>query len=144
MEPRQAGEDLKREGRVLSGLEFVNDSHDLSLAMTGTFRPSLVLTSVLVATLAAYSALLTTERVRSAESRLARWIWFVTGSVAMGGGVWTTHFVGMLAYEMGMTVSYNLASHSSRSFLESPPARSRCTTCGVPSPDSGGSTPAAS
>jgi len=90
-------------------LEFVDGSYDLSQAMTGTFSPGLVVLSILVASIAAYSALLTTERVRNATSTLSRRIWFATGSVAMGAGIWTMHFVGMLAYSMNMPVSYDVA-----------------------------------
>ncbi len=56
-------------------IELVGAEHDLSQAMSGTFSPWLVVLSFMVASLAAYSALLTTERVRNATSTLARRTW---------------------------------------------------------------------
>lgn len=77
--------------------------------MTGTLSPGLVLLSVSIAALAAYSSLLTTERVVHARTALSRRTWFVAGSLAMGFGIWTMHFVGMLAYEMNMPVAYDMS-----------------------------------
>ena len=39
-----------------------------------------------------------------------RWAWVAIASFAMGGGIWSMHFVGMLAFEMGMPVAYDLGT----------------------------------
>lgn len=76
--------------------------------MPASLDPGMVVLSITIAAVAAYSALSTTERVQNTEHPTARGLWFVGGSVAMGTGIWTMHFLGMLAYEMPMDVDYDL------------------------------------
>ncbi|GGC67828.1 hypothetical protein GCM10011362_15360 [Marinobacter halophilus] len=66
----------------------------------------LVTASFIVAVLAAYTALFFGARLGSVRkgNRLA---WLVTGGLAMGTGVWTMHFVGMLAMPMDMTMTFD-------------------------------------
>ncbi|GJD33586.1 MHYT domain-containing protein [Methylobacterium aerolatum] len=76
------------------------------------FSPALVALSVAIAMFAAYTALDLMERARRfGESRLdhgKRRFWVAGAAVTMGGGIWSMHFVGMLALERGMWVSYDL------------------------------------
>ena len=74
--------------------------------MTGTYDLKLVTLSYIVAAFASYIALELAGRVTSHESRTARF-WLAGGSVALGFGIWTMHFVGMLAYEMRLPYSYD-------------------------------------
>ncbi len=74
--------------------------------MTGTYDLKLVALSYVVAVFASYIALELTARVRSHEYTIARY-WLAGGSVALGLGIWTMHFVGMLAYEMRLPYSYD-------------------------------------
>jgi PAS domain S-box-containing protein len=77
--------------------------------MVGTHDWVLVAMSVLIATVASYTALDLAGRVRASIGQ-ARHIWLVTAAIAMGGGIWAMHFVAMLAYGMpGMAVSYDVA-----------------------------------
>ena len=77
--------------------------------MVGTHDWILVAMSVLIATVASYTALDLAGRVRASTGQ-ARHIWLVTAAIAMGGGIWAMHFVAMLAYGMpGMAVSYDVA-----------------------------------
>ncbi|MCJ2050641.1 MHYT domain-containing protein [Methylobacterium sp. J-070] len=71
------------------------------------YDPALVALSVAIAVFASYTALDLGARVRGASTGL-RWAWVAAASVAMGGGIWAMHFVGMLAFEMGMPVAYDL------------------------------------
>ncbi len=75
------------------------------------FSPALVALSVAIAMFAAYTALDLAERAqrRGGTSGRAdpRWLWIAGAAVTMGGGIWSMHFVGMLAFEMGMAVSYD-------------------------------------
>ena len=71
------------------------------------YNPSLVALSIAIAVLASYTALDLGGRVRGA-SLGARWGWVGAASLAMGGGIWAMHFVGMLAFEMGMPVVYEV------------------------------------
>jgi two-component system sensor histidine kinase/response regulator len=68
--------------------------------------PSLVVLSVIVAILASYAALDLSGRVHANVGRV-RLLWILGGAFAMGSGIWTMHFVGMLAFRLPIPVSYN-------------------------------------
>lgn len=74
----------------------------------GAHDSSLVALSVLIATAASYTALDLAGRIRECQG----WVcaaWLVTAAVVMGGGIWSMHFVAMLAFSLpGMEVSYDI------------------------------------
>ena len=76
--------------------------------MTGTYSQSLVVFSLLVAILASYTALDMAARVASTQGKVARW-WLAGGAGAMGLGIWSMHFIGMLAFDLGIPMGYDLA-----------------------------------
>lgn len=68
----------------------------------------LVFLSVVVATIASFTALSLAGRIREARDR-ARRVWLAAAAIALGGGIWSMHFVAMLAFSMpGMPISYDL------------------------------------
>ncbi len=69
------------------------------------FTPWLVVLSVVIATLASYTALDIAGRVYSSAGRV-KTLWIVGGAVAMGTGIWSMHFIGMLAMHLPITVTY--------------------------------------
>jgi diguanylate cyclase (GGDEF)-like protein/PAS domain S-box-containing protein len=74
----------------------------------GTHDLVLVGLSVLIATAASYTALDLAGRVR-ASSGWAKLTWLATAALAMGGGIWSMHFVAMLAFSMPhMPVDYDV------------------------------------
>ncbi|SFU53710.1 putative bifunctional diguanylate cyclase/phosphodiesterase [Pseudoduganella namucuonensis] len=75
--------------------------------LIGSYHPGLVLLSILVAMMASYTALNLTSRVTETEGRSSM-LWLGGGAVAMGGGVWSMHFIGMLAYTLPIRMSYDL------------------------------------
>lgn len=76
-------------------------------ALTATYDGWLVALSYLVAALASYTAIDLANRVREfrAEPHKAA-AWVIGGAVAMGAGVWSMHFVAMLAYQLPLPVRY--------------------------------------
>jgi signal transduction histidine kinase/CheY-like chemotaxis protein/HPt (histidine-containing phosphotransfer) domain-containing protein len=68
----------------------------------------LVLASIGVAILASYVALSLASRVSVARSRRASLFWLVGGAVSMGVGIWSMHFVGMLAASLPIPMAYNV------------------------------------
>jgi diguanylate cyclase len=74
--------------------------------LTSTYNLWLVLISVLVAMLASYTALDMAGRITAADGRSARW-WLAGGSLAMGSGIWSMHFIGMLAYHLPIAMGYD-------------------------------------
>lgn len=75
--------------------------------LAGSFHTSFVLLSIVVAILASYTALNLTGRVAETTGRLSL-VWLAGGALAMGGGIWSMHFIGMLAYSLPIRMSYNL------------------------------------
>jgi diguanylate cyclase (GGDEF)-like protein len=74
--------------------------------LIGTYSPALVAVSYLVAILATYTALDLAERLSSAHGRAARF-WIMGGSLAMGIGIWSMHFIGMLAFSLPIALGYD-------------------------------------
>jgi NO-binding membrane sensor protein with MHYT domain len=77
------------------------------MVVTGTYDPYLVALSVLVACFASYTALGLSGHVGTAQG-LARRVWLVAAAITMGGGIWSMHFIGMLAFVMPIPMSYDI------------------------------------
>src|SRR5579864_5898927 len=77
------------------------------MTIAGTYDPYLVALSISVACLASYTALDLGGRIRGSR-RWARLAWLATAATAMGGGIWSMHFIGMLAFIMPMAVRYDV------------------------------------
>src|SRR5579864_1577344 len=74
--------------------------------MTGYYDYRLVALSVLIAICASYAALDLAGRTTAASGRV-RLAWLAGGSTAMGLGIWSMHYIGMLAFSMSMPVAYD-------------------------------------
>lgn len=74
--------------------------------MSGSYDPILVILSYLIGSLASFTALLLVRRVAQSKGQAA-WRWLLTGAGAMGIGIWSMHFVGMLAFSMPMPFTYD-------------------------------------
>src|SRR5205814_155873 len=72
-----------------------------------TYNLGLVATSVAIAILAAFVALSISARIVAATTRWARYAWASAGAISMGGGIWSMHFVGMLAFSLPCRITYN-------------------------------------
>src|SRR6478735_3911356 len=77
------------------------------MVITGYYSPYLVALSVLVACFASYTALDLGGRIGSARGT-ARRIWLAAAAITLGGGIWSIHFIGMLAFTMPMPMSYDI------------------------------------
>lgn len=75
--------------------------------MTGTYDPVLVGLSLIIAVIASFTGLSLAQRMVTSAGR-ARAIWLLSAAVALGGGIWSMHFVAMLAFSLsGMRTSYD-------------------------------------
>jgi NO-binding membrane sensor protein with MHYT domain len=77
------------------------------MVVTGTYDPYLVALSILVAALASYTALDLGGHVAAARG-LARRVWLAAAAITMGGGIWSMHFVAMLAFILPIPMSYDI------------------------------------
>ncbi|HEY7766909.1 PAS domain S-box protein [Longimicrobium sp.] len=76
--------------------------------MNGSHHPGLVALSVLIAVAASHVALGLGNRVAAARGR-AMLAWLAGGALAMGAGIWSMHFVGMLAFRVpGVVIGYDV------------------------------------
>jgi diguanylate cyclase len=66
----------------------------------------LVIVSVLLSIGASLAALSLSDRVRAATSVGPRRFWLTSGSVAMGVGIWSMHYLGMLALTLPVPIFY--------------------------------------
>jgi diguanylate cyclase (GGDEF)-like protein len=75
--------------------------------LTAQYNPWGVLVSVLIGSFASYVALDLARRVQTeAEDRIAALAWWAGGSLALGTGIWSMHFVGMLAFSLPIALGY--------------------------------------
>src|SRR3981189_1230070 len=77
------------------------------MVVTGTHDPYLVALSILVACFASYTALDLSGHVEAARG-FARRVWLAAAAITMGGGIWSMHFVAMLAFIMPTPMSYDI------------------------------------
>ncbi|HEY6641746.1 putative bifunctional diguanylate cyclase/phosphodiesterase [Povalibacter sp.] len=75
--------------------------------MQGTYSPWLVCLSIAVAVVVSYTALSLASRVAVARGRSAI-AWLVGGATVMGIGIWSMHFIGMLAFSLPIALTYDL------------------------------------
>jgi diguanylate cyclase (GGDEF)-like protein len=75
--------------------------------MIGVYDLKLVALSVVVAAIASYTALDLAGRVSLAPGRRS-WIWLLGGAFSMGTGIWSMHFIGMLAFRLPIPMAYDV------------------------------------
>jgi NO-binding membrane sensor protein with MHYT domain len=75
--------------------------------LSGRYQPALVVLSILIAILASYAALDLAGRVAAARGRV-RVGWLGGGAFAMGLGIWSMHYIGMLSFSLPVAVNYNV------------------------------------
>ena len=75
--------------------------------MHGTYDPWLIGLSIGVAVIAAYVALDLVSRVVASRKTKAARYWLLGGSFSMGTGIWSMHFIGMLAFRLPIPMAYD-------------------------------------
>lgn len=74
----------------------------------GVHDSFLIALSIFVAIFASFTALDLAGRIRLSEGWVRR-LWISAAAVALGGGIWSTHFVAMLAFSIpGVVINYDL------------------------------------
>ncbi|MFC0402022.1 putative bifunctional diguanylate cyclase/phosphodiesterase [Paraburkholderia rhizosphaerae] len=76
--------------------------------MPSSYNPALVVLSIAVATLASYTALDLAGRIALLAGARQRRAWLAGGAAAMGVGIWSMHFIGMLAFSLPIPLGYDL------------------------------------
>src|ERR1700730_15984286 len=74
--------------------------------LIGSYNYALVALSVLIAMFASYAALDLAGRVTATDG-WTRAVWLLGGAGAMGTGIWSMHYIGMLAFILPIPVAYH-------------------------------------
>ena len=77
------------------------------MAVAGTYEYSLIALSYVVAVVASHLALGLCGRIATTQGTAAK-LWLTAGAFSVGCGIWTMHFVGMLAFKMPMRFAYDI------------------------------------
>jgi len=77
------------------------------MALNGYYDGTLVVLSIAVAIFASFTALNLAGRLLAADRTTRVW-WLLAAAWALGGGIWSMHFVGMLAFVMPMPATYDV------------------------------------
>ncbi|CAN7722741.1 PAS domain S-box protein [Pseudoduganella sp. LjRoot289] len=80
---------------------------DPSMLTYGIYDPWLVVLSVVVASFSSWMGLQMAGQAGAAANPRLRRAALLTGSLALGSGVWAMHFIGMLAFNLCTTVDYD-------------------------------------
>ena len=86
---------------------FFAIGRDSALALPETYNYWLVGVSYAIAALASFTFLQFADRIIELPPSPLRRRWLVGGALVMGGGIWSMHFVAMLAYVLPIRVSYS-------------------------------------
>ncbi|WP_312490938.1 putative bifunctional diguanylate cyclase/phosphodiesterase [Pseudomonas cremoris] len=91
------------------GLHFFTDLPESGhLLLNCSHNPFLVLLAYLVACAAGFGTLDMAERVGHVEDPTARRHWRWLGAGCLAGGIWSTHFISMLAFQAPIAIHYEL------------------------------------
>lgn len=94
--------------RRAGSLKLGHPAPQENAVLIGSYDPWLVAASLVMAMLASYTALDMAARVSASKGHAARW-WLAGGSAAMGIGIWSMHFLGMLAFRLPIPMGYSPA-----------------------------------
>jgi diguanylate cyclase (GGDEF)-like protein len=76
--------------------------------MQSSYDPWLVALSLVVAAFASYTVLDISARISLLKLKSQRQAWLLGGAMAMGVGVWSMHFIGMIAFSLPIPLGYDL------------------------------------
>jgi len=78
------------------------------MPITETYNIFLALLSVTIAIVASFTAFGVAERSASSTQKSQKIAWNLFGAFCMGLGVWSMHFIGMLALELPLQITYDV------------------------------------
>ncbi|MGN7479057.1 bifunctional diguanylate cyclase/phosphodiesterase [Solibacillus silvestris] len=77
------------------------------MILEGNYNYYIVMLSIIVAILASYSTLNITAKITFANGK-NKYFWLLSGSIVMGSGIWSMHFIGMLAFHLNISMKYDV------------------------------------
>ncbi|MDD1607996.1 MAG: EAL domain-containing protein [Methylococcaceae bacterium] len=89
-------------------MEFFYQQLVLQPILDKSYNPYLVILSIIIAIISAFTALGVSERLSVSKTKTQQLLWILFGASTMGTGIWAMHFIGLLALILPVPVSYNL------------------------------------
>ncbi|MFC3607642.1 putative bifunctional diguanylate cyclase/phosphodiesterase [Stutzerimonas tarimensis] len=86
---------------------FMSDMPADYLSIHSSHGAGLVLLSFLIASTAGFTALAMAHRISVSRSSASRALWRAVGVLSLGGGIWSMHFIAMLALETSLPIRYS-------------------------------------
>ena len=91
------------------GLQFVTQLPESGqVILDCTHNPFLLLLAYVVACAASFAVLDMAERLSHVEKPASQSLWRCVGALCLAGGIWTTHFISMLAFQAPVEIHYAL------------------------------------
>ncbi len=87
---------------------FVLNDLSPSMLLIGQYDNRLVGLSLIIAIISSYMALTLSAIAQRSASKTAKQIHLTSGSLSLGIGIWSMHFIGMLAFSLCTEVNYDL------------------------------------
>jgi PAS domain S-box-containing protein len=91
---------------VLDYFSQLFDIPPTGLLLVGEFDNSLVILSISIAVFASFMAFQVAVQASKSKSQLQRQAILLVSSTALSGGIWSMHFIGMLAFELCTDIRY--------------------------------------
>ncbi len=92
---------------MVNSLLFLSTPPDVGLIYVGSYSPIWVIISVLLAILASYAALIASTRIEHLHDAVSKLTWAMISAFTLGVGIWSMHFIGMLALSLPCAIHYN-------------------------------------
>ncbi|UTF59332.1 MHYT domain-containing protein [Gilvimarinus sp. DA14] len=87
--------------------DFFFTDHDPSLILSGVYNYRLVALSICIAIFASYFTVYLLDLAKQTPLRSYRQLAKVTSALIMSGGIWSMHFIGMLAFSLCTEINYD-------------------------------------
>lgn len=88
---------------------FVSKGYKISEAIQGEYNFWMVSFSVFIAIFSSYTAFRLVLSIRHSPSNKNTAIYYILSSFVLATGIWSMHFMGMLAYNTGHSANYDIA-----------------------------------
>jgi diguanylate cyclase (GGDEF)-like protein/PAS domain S-box-containing protein len=88
-------------------MEFFYDPSVSQPILIKGYSAYLVILSIIIAIISAFTAFGISERVSAAKTNGEQLLWVLFGATTMGTGIWAMHFIGLLALILPVPVSYD-------------------------------------
>lgn len=86
---------------------FIASQEAAASGLEGSYLPFLVGLSFIIAVLGSYTGLSIAGGIQQAARKELRNILHAGSALALGSGIWAMHFIGMLAYDLKLPITYN-------------------------------------